>query len=149
MSRSLNKLQVIGNLGKDPEMKYLDSGVATCRFSVATTESWNGKDGSKQERTEWHNITAWDKLAEICGKYLKKGSKVYLEGSVESRQYEQDGVKKYFTGMRLRDMMMLDKLGDREETAEEEAPRTYTDTDGYEVLDTTKKKPISQDDLPF
>ena len=148
MSRSLNKLQVIGNLGKDPEMKYLDSGVATCRFSVATTESWNGKDGSKQERTEWHNITAWDKLAEICGKYLKKGSKVYLEGSVESRQYEQDGVTKYFTGMRLRDMMMLDKLGDREETAEEEAPSDYgSGVDLGEVE--AKKKPISQDDLPF
>ena len=78
MSRSLNKVQLIGNLGKDPELKYTPSGVAVATFSIATSESWKDQDGNQQEKTEWHNIVAWRKLAEICGEYLKKGKKVYI-----------------------------------------------------------------------
>src|SRR5438445_7089451 len=83
--KSLNKATLIGNLGKDPEVSYTASGVAVAKFSIATNERWKDAEGNVQERTEWHNIVAWRKLAEICGQYLKKGSKVYLEGKLQTR----------------------------------------------------------------
>ena len=102
MSRSLNKVQLIGNLGKDPELKYTPSGVAVATFSIATSESWKDQEGNQQEKTEWHNIVAWRKLAEICGEYLKKGKKVYLEGKLQTRNYEKDGIKRYVTEIVVR-----------------------------------------------
>ncbi len=108
MSRSLNKVQLIGNLGKDPELKYTPSGVAVATFSIATSESWKDADGNQQEKTEWHNIVAWRKLAEICGEYLKKGKKVYLEGKLQTRNYEKDGVKRYVTEIVADQLIMLD-----------------------------------------
>jgi len=111
-SRSVNKVTLIGNLGKDPEVRYTGSGVAVATFSVATNESWKDADGNPQERTEWHNIVAWRKLAEICGQYLKKGGKIYLEGRLQYRTYDdKNGVKRYVTEIVMNEMVMLDSRG--------------------------------------
>lgn len=118
MSKSLNKVMLIGHLGKDPEVKYTADGTAYTKFSVATSDSYKGKDGSDVERTEWHYITAWRKLAEICGQYLKKGSKIYLEGSIRSYVDPKDEKRKY-TGIDMTDLLMLDNKkpsGDAQQT---------------------------------
>jgi single-strand DNA-binding protein len=93
---SVNKVILLGNLGKDPETKYLNSGQAVCNFSIATTETWD-KDGQKQEKTEWHRIVAYAKLAENCGKYLAKGRQVYIEGKITTRSWDKDGKTQYMT----------------------------------------------------
>ncbi len=85
---TVNKVMLIGNLGKDPELKYMPSGKAVCNFSIATTESWKDDSGNKKENTEWHNICTFGKLAEICGQYLRTGSKVYIEGRLKTRRWE-------------------------------------------------------------
>ena len=110
MARSLNKVMLIGNLGKDPEVRYTASGVAVATFTVATNESWKDQDGNLQERTEWHNIVAWRKLAEICGEWLKKGKKVYIEGRIQTRSYDDKntGAKRYITEVVADSMIMLD-----------------------------------------
>ena len=112
MARSVNKVILIGNLGKDPELRYTNSGVAVATFSIATNESWKDPDGNLQERTQWHNIVAWRKLAEICGEYLKKGGKIYVEGRLQHRNYDdKSGVKRYVTEIVLDEMVMLDSRG--------------------------------------
>lgn len=93
----VNKVIIIGRLGQDPEMKAVGQGATVTRLNVATSENWVGKDGQKQERTEWHRIAVWGKLAEICGKYLSKGRQVYVEGRLQTRSWEDNGVKKYST----------------------------------------------------
>jgi single-strand DNA-binding protein len=109
MGRSVNKVQIIGTLGRDPEMKYLPNGNSVISVSVATDESYNDKSsGQKIERTEWHRLVAFGKLAEIIGQYLKKGSKAYFEGKLRTQQWEKDGVKRYTTEIVINDMMMLD-----------------------------------------
>ena len=111
-SRSVNKVTLIGNLGKDPELRYTSSGVAVASFSVATNESWKDPEGNTQERTQWHNIVAWRKLAEICGEYLKKGGKIYLEGRLQYRNYDdKNGVKRSVTEIVMDEMVMLDSRG--------------------------------------
>jgi len=111
--KSLNRVQLIGNLGKDPELSYTASGVAVAKFSIATGERWKDQDGNVQERTEWHNIVVWRKLAEVCGQYLKKGSRVYLEGRLQTRSWDDKntGVKRYTTEIVGDDMIMLDSKG--------------------------------------
>lgn len=112
MAKSLNKVMLIGNLGKDPELRYTTSGVAVATFTIATNESWKDQEGNLQERTEWHNIVAWRKLAEICGEWLKKGKKVYIEGRIQTRSYDdKNGVKKYVTEIVADDLIMLDGGG--------------------------------------
>lgn len=93
----VNKVIIIGRLGQDPEMKAVGQGATVTRLNVATSENWVGKDGQKQERTEWHRIAVWGKLAEICGKYLSKGRQVYVEGRLQTRSWEDNGQKKYST----------------------------------------------------
>ncbi len=117
MAKSLNKAMLIGNLGKDPELRYTPSGVAVATFSVATNESWKDQDGNLQERTEWHNIVAWRKLAEICGEYLKKGKKVFIEGRIQTRSYDDKntGAKKYITEIVADNLIMLDGRGNASE----------------------------------
>ena len=111
-SRSVNKVTLIGNLGKDPELRYTSSGVAVATFSMATSESWKDTEGNAQERTQWHSIVAWRKLAEIVGEYLKKGSKIYLEGRLQYRNYDdKNGVKRYVTEIVMDEMVMLDSRG--------------------------------------
>jgi single-strand DNA-binding protein len=108
-SRSVNKVILIGNLGQDPELRYTSAGVAVATFTLATNESWKDQDGNTQERTQWHNLVAWRKLAEICGEYLKKGSRIYAEGRLQYRTYDdKSGVKRYVTEIVLDQMMMLD-----------------------------------------
>jgi len=108
--KSLNKVTLIGNLGRDPELSYTAGGIAVAKFSVATNERWKDDSGNAQERTEWHNIVAWRKLAEICGQYLKKGSKVYIEGKLQTRSWDDKntGVKRYTTEIIASDLIMLD-----------------------------------------
>ena len=119
---SVNKAILVGNLGRDPELKYLPSGDAVCNFSIATTESWKDKSGEKQEATEWHRISAFGKLAEVCGQYLKKGGAVYIEGSIKTRTYEKDGEKRYATEIRADRMQMLGGKGGQNEAEEKPAP---------------------------
>jgi single-strand DNA-binding protein len=109
MAKSVNKVILVGRLGRDPELKYTASGVPFCRFSMATDDSWNDKGtGERQERTEWHNIVAWDRLAEICNQYLTKGKLIYIEGALQTREWDdQEGNKRKTTEVRARDMVML------------------------------------------
>ena len=108
----VNKAIIIGNLGADPEIRYTQSGTQVATFSVATTERWKGQDGQMQENTEWHRIVAWGRLAEICGEYLNKGSKVYIEGRIQTRKWQdQDGNDKYTTEIVAREMKMLSPRG--------------------------------------
>ena len=113
MARSgINKVILVGNLGQDPEVKYTAGGAAVTTLSLATSESWKDKDsGQDQERTEWHRVVLWRRLAEIAGEYLKKGSKVYIEGQLQTRKWEQDGQTRYTTEVIGRDMQFLDSRG--------------------------------------
>ena len=105
---SVNKAIIVGNLGKDPEVKFLTNGDAVCSFSIATTDSWKDKAGQKQEKTEWHNIVMYRKLAEIAGEYLKKGSPVYVEGALQTRKWtNKEGQDKYTTEIVANSMQML------------------------------------------
>lgn len=104
---SLNKVLLIGGLGRDPEVRYMPNGEAVANFSIATTETWKDKQGVKQERTEWHNIVTYRKLAEIVGEYLKKGSQIYLEGKLQTRKWEKDGITRYSTEIIMDTMQML------------------------------------------
>ena len=109
MARGVNKVILIGNIGKDPEVRYFPSGDAVANATLATTENWKDKtSGEAKEATEWHRLTFPGKLGEIAGKYLKKGSKVYVEGSLRTREWEKDGIKRYTTEIRVSDMQMLD-----------------------------------------
>lgn len=95
---SVNKAILVGNLGKDPEVRFTGTGRAVCKFPLATTTTWNDNDGNKQERTEWHNIIVWGKQGENCGKFLSKGRQVFVEGEIRSRSYDdKDGNKRYIT----------------------------------------------------
>ena len=95
---SVNKAIIVGNLGKDPEVRYTQSGQAVASFTVATTETWMGRENGRQERTDWHNIVVWGKQAETCGQYLAKGRQVYIEGAIRPRSYEdKEGNKRYIT----------------------------------------------------
>ncbi|HHK5576484.1 TPA: single-stranded DNA-binding protein [Neisseria polysaccharea] len=105
---SLNKVILIGRLGRDPEVRYMPNGEAVCNFSVATSETWNDRNGQRVERTEWHNITMYRKLAEIAGQYLKKGGLVYLEGRIQSRKYQgKDGIERTAYDIIANEMKML------------------------------------------
>lgn len=105
---SLNKVILIGRLGRDPEVRYMPNGEAVCNFSVATSETWNDRNGQRVERTEWHNITMYRKLAEIAGQYLKKGGLVYLEGKIQSRKYQgKDGIERTAYDIVANEMKML------------------------------------------
>lgn len=110
MAMSLNKVQLIGNLTRDPEMKQIPGGQVVSTFGIATNLTWTDSSGQKQTKVEFHNIVAWRKLAEICGQYLKKGSKCYIEGRLQTRDWEgEDGVKRYRTEIVADNMIMLDK----------------------------------------
>ena len=118
MSGSVNKVILVGRLGKDPEVKYTPSGAAVAKFSVATDEVFKDRSGEQQKRTEWHNIVVWNKLAEICGQYLTKGKQVYIEGSIRSRQWEdQTGNKRTSYEIIASRMQMLGSKADSERTA--------------------------------
>ncbi len=133
---SVNKVILLGNLGRDPELKYTPSGAAVANFTIATNETWKDKDGQKQEHTEWHRVVVWGKLAEICGEYLHKGRQVYIEGSIRTRTYkDREGNEKSVTEIKADNMVMIGKGeggprggGDRGGGASEREPE-YSDED--------------------
>ncbi|HEV7590001.1 MAG TPA: single-stranded DNA-binding protein [Longimicrobium sp.] len=113
MARSLNKAMLIGNVGQDPEIRTIPNGARVAQFSVATSRRWNDKSGQQQEKTEWHRIVAWEKLVEIIERYVKKGDRIYIEGEIEYRQYQdKDGVTKYTTEIRAREVVLLGSKSD-------------------------------------
>lgn len=149
MAMSLNRVQLIGNLTRDPEMRQIPGGATVASFGIATNFRWKDQEGNQQEKTEFHNIVAWRKLAEICGQYLKKGSKVYVEGRLQTRDWEgEDGVKRYRTEIIADNMIMLDRKGadtggDMDRTPagiREEAPP---------AREVPVEEEIKVDDLPF
>ena len=141
---SVNKVILIGNLGQDPEMKYMPNGNAVANFSIATTESWKTQSGEAKEKTEWHKIVAFRKLAEICGQYLKKGKSVYIEGKIQTRTWDdKDGIKRYTTEVIADQMTMLSRSNDSD---------SGSDSGSAYVPPSGSGKPnaqLEEDDLPF
>lgn len=147
MARGINKVILVGTLGRDPEVKYLPSGDAMANVSLATSESWKDKNtGEKKENTEWHKVVFFKRLAEIAGEYLRKGQQVYIEGSLKTRSWEKDGVKHYATEIVASEMQMLGGRQDGERTeqavAQKPAPpqKPAPSTQSFEDFD---------DDFPF
>jgi single-strand DNA-binding protein len=133
----VNKVILVGNLGKDPEVRYLDSGVAVANFSLATTENYKNKEGERVSQTEWHNIVFWRGLAEVAEKYLKKGDSVYVEGKIRTRKWEdKEGNTRYSTEILADNMTMLGKKNSKE-------------TLNQELSSNEKLESNDQDDLPF
>lgn len=118
---SVNKAIIVGNLGKDQELRHMPNGDAVVNFSVATTENYKDRDGNKQEKTEWHNVVIYGKLAEIAAQYLKKGSTVYLEGRIQTRKWQKDGVDRYTTEIIANSMTMLGGKDGGERPAQQQA----------------------------
>jgi len=147
MAGSVNKVILIGRLGKDPELKFTNTGTPVARFTLATDESFKDRAGEQQKRTEWHNIVAWNKLAEICGEYLTKGKQVYVEGSIRSRQWEdQAGNKRTVHEIIARDVRMLGSRADSERgsTAEPAVDRSAS-----QETPSPPESQITDDDIPF
>jgi len=162
MAYSLNRAQLIGNLTSDPEIRQIPSGRTVASFSVATNSSWTDSNGQRQDKAEFHNIVCWGKLAEIVGQFLKKGRKIYVEGRLQTRNWEgEDGVKRYRTEIIADNVIMLDKAGDspmggtplRSNTAPTQQPQTPTPTTPKSTPETapapTTEEEITIDDLPF
>ena len=162
---SVNKVILIGNLGRDPEVRYMPNGEAVCNFSIATSESWNDRQsGQRQERTEWHNITMYRRLAEIAGQYLKKGSQVYIEGRIQSRKYTgKDGIERTAYEIVANEMKMLgSKNSGGQQGANYDggyAPQQYADSRPAETQSAPRRQnppsapaqPVEDidDDIPF
>jgi single-strand DNA-binding protein len=152
--KSVNKVILIGRLGRDPEMKYTGTGTPFCRFSIATDDSWTDKtSGERQERTEWHNIVVWDRLAEICNEYLRKGRLVYIEGALQTREWDdQEGNKRKITEVRARDMVLLGSPqsegggGGSQQRRTMSAGSSAAPSGGSE---NGGAPPITDDDIPF
>lgn len=138
MARGVNKVILIGNLGKDPDVRFSPSGGAICNLSLATSETWKDKStGEQKEKTEWHRVVLFNKLGETAGEYLKKGSKVYIEGSLQTRQWEnKEKVKQFTTEVVAKEMQMLDSKGEKDELAQP-MPK-------YE-----QESQVQDDDIPF
>ena len=143
---SVNKVILVGNLGRDPEIRYMPNGEAVANFSIATTENWKDKNGERVSRTEWHNITLYRGLAEIAGKYLTKGSQVYVEGRIQSRKYTgKDGVERTAYEIIGGEMKMIGKKPDSETsktTPTAQPSKTYSQASG-------ENPPIDDDLIPF
>lgn len=136
---SVNKVILIGLIGKDPETRYMSSGEAVTNITLATTDTWKGKSGEKQEKTEWHRVTFYRKLAEIAGEYLKKGKPVYIEGRLETRKWtDKQGIERYTTDIIATDMKMLGSKP--AEQAQDKQPARSQPPSGFEDMD---------DDIPF
>jgi len=155
-ARSLNKVLLIGNLTRDPEMRYTSSGTPVVTFGMATNKSWKDSEGDTKELAEFHNLVAWNKIAEICQQLLAKGMKVYIEGSLNTRSWEgEDGVTRYKTEIRVDNMILLDSKGkdgvgldDAEEPKEQEAEEPKEEEEGEPKEDSQGEDPLD-DDLPF
>ena len=150
MARGVNKVILLGNVGRDPETRYGQNGTAVTRFSIATSEIWKDRSsGEQQERTEWHNIVCFARLAEVAGEFLKKGSKVYIEGQLRTSSWEQDGQKKYRTEVNARELQMLDSKGHNElRTSLQDGPFSSGATDASKKT-LEDANVLGEDDIPF
>jgi len=143
---NLNKVMIIGNLTRDPEVKTTPSGQNVASFSVATNRVWTNAQGQKQEAVEYHNVVAWGKLAEICGQYLNKGRKVYVEGRLQTRDWEgQDGVKRYKTEIVAENMIMLDRGGVGEIKDKQDRAPELSSSEG----ESSQEEEIKVENIPF
>ena len=160
-ARSLNKVQLIGNLTRDPEIRYTNSGTPVATFGVATNKSWKDTNGELKEIAEFHNVVAWNKMAEICQQLLAKGMKVYVEGSLTTRSWEaDDGSTRYKTEVRVNDMILLDSKGkqgvgsdgmednDEDSKKEEKDDEKESEDSSEEVQEEVSEDPL-EEDLPF
>lgn len=153
--KSVNKVILIGNLGKDPEIKYTPGGTPVAKFSLATNERFKDKDGNWQDRTEWHNITAWARTAEIAGEYLKKGGKVYIEGRLHTHSWDDkaSGQKKYMTEIIVNDLVLLggrDGGGDAGGSSRSSSSGgSHFDQSAPEGDPVVASGPITDEDIPF
>lgn len=144
----INKVILLGRLGHDPEVKYTPDGTAVTSFSVATSQQWKDKEGQKQERTEWTRVVAWRKLAEICAQYLAKGRQVYIEGRMQTRQWEKDGVTRYATEVIANEVLFVGSRSDGDQDRMRD-PVDYPEAAGG----TSQASPVAgvnnDDDIPF
>jgi single-strand DNA-binding protein len=150
MANSLNDVRLIGRLGQDPEVRKLPNGDSVANISLATSKKWRDKtSGEQKEKTEWHRVVVFGKLADICGEYLRKGSQAYFEGELETRQWEKDGEKRYTTEIRCDEMIMLDGKSDaapRQQSApQQSAPRNASAPQQQQPA----KDPKFDSDIPF
>jgi len=150
MPKCVNKVILIGNVGKDPEVKYTPSGVPVAKFSLATNERFKDKSGEFQERTEWHDVIAWQRLAEIVGEYVSKGSKVYVEGKLQTSSWEdkQSGERKYRTEIVARDLVLLGD-GNTANQAEKERPDASPMKTTRQPAADFAESEITDEDIPF
>jgi len=158
MAKSLNRVQLIGNLTRDPELRYTPQSTAVCTFSVATNRQWKTESGDMKDESEFHRIVAWDKLAEICAKFLKKGRKVFVEGRLQTRKWEaQDGQSRNTTEIVISDMIILDRVGmstdaaipeDIGEDQSQDSAQVETNTNAQKAASTDA--PVAdEEDIPF
>lgn len=150
---SVNKVILLGRLGQDPELKYTPGGSPVCNFSLATTESWTDKSGQKQEKTEWHRVVVWGKLAELCKQYLAKGRQVFVEGSLQTRSWDdKDGQKRYTTEINARSIQFLGgqaTAGSRDQSYgmnQDSGSSSFTGSQEYEI---SSDASFTADDIPF
>lgn len=146
---SVNKVILIGRLGKDPELKYTQGGTPVANFSLATDETWKDQSGEKQQKTEWHNIVAWKKLAEICGEYLKKGQQVFIEGKLQTRKWEADGGTHYKTEIVATGMTMLGKKDDNGGGGSSERSSSSSSKKPSQSREPGEDLGITDEDIPF
>ncbi|NDV47591.1 single-stranded DNA-binding protein [Paludibacter sp. 221] len=147
---SINKVILVGNVGRDPEVRYLDNNVSVANFTVATTErGYTMQNGTQvPERTEWHNIVAWRGLADLAEKYIRKGTQLYVEGKIQTRSWEKDGIKRYTTEIYADTIQLLGRRGDRQEEPPTAAPASSPSTAAPSSTPTSAA-PQVDDDLPF
>ena len=154
-SRGVNKVILVGNVGNDPEVRYMPNGNAVANISIAASDSWKDRNtGEQQERTEWHRVVFFNRLAEIVEQYVKKGTKLYLEGRLQTRSYEQDGVKKYSTEIVANEMQMLDSrgaTGSNQEFGDQSNPPTSPPQDSVQNSEQQASANFDNfdDDIPF
>lgn len=152
MASGVNKVILVGNLGREPEVRALDSGAKVASFSLATTESYKNREGQRVDQTEWHNIILWRGLAEVAEKYLHKGDSVFIEGKIKTRSYEKDGLKKYVTEIYGDNMTMLGKSRREDQSSEYHATSAATapaDNTSGAVAGSDFGSTPTDDDLPF
>jgi single-strand DNA-binding protein len=145
---SVNKVILVGRLGSDPEVRYTPGGAAVANFSLATNESWKDKNGQKQERTEWHRIVTWGRLAELSGQYLKKGRQVFIEGGLQTRQWDdKDGNKRYTTEIKATNMQFLGGGAERSDNYDAQGPSTFSGP--VNTNPAVEEPSFTDEDIPF
>jgi len=149
-SRSLNKVQLIGNLTRDPELRYTPTGAAVCTIGLATNRQWTTEAGEKKEETEFHRVVAWNKLAELCSQLLVKGRKIYVEGRLRTNQWQgQDGVQHYTTEVVIEDMIILDSKRPIVEATQAASPVAQEEKVETTTVNEQVNEHVNPDDIPF